>query len=324
MTKQAYSTFFWKDWLADTSLRACSYGARSLWIDMLAICAQATPPGYLFIGAQPVTPKQLSRICGMSEATTQKFLKELESRGVFARDLGGNIYSRRMVREVKQREQGKANGHKGGNPTLCNSTTFSEKGLTPQGYPPPITGGQPEGVKLNIQYPISNIQPKGAGSGSASPAMDLYTRLVEVTGIDLIRYRRHPGWLQLPGLFHAWSSAGAEPEKDIWPTIARLIAQRSGDIPAGPNYFTRAIMEAKENRLSGKVLPMRKKPTLPEREWDDFDWERVVDCWNDKGWWIGKGKPPCEKDTGLPEKFHRLLKHRNQPVPIPRPGQPAN
>ncbi|WP_245496230.1 hypothetical protein [Rhizobium leguminosarum] len=108
--------FFPSDWRADPSLRMCSIAARGLWIEMLCVMHEATPRGTLRVNGKPVSDKQMAILAGCSNITT--LLQELEEAGVFSREPDGTIFSRRMMRDVEKAEQDKANGRKGGNPTL--------------------------------------------------------------------------------------------------------------------------------------------------------------------------------------------------------------
>lgn len=107
--------FFWHDWLSDIELRACSYAARGLWMDMLAIAAENG--GYLQINGRGLKPADLARITGGTVAEVESLLAELETNGVSERDRRGVLYSRRMVRGEKLRR----NGRLGGNPKLLKS-----------------------------------------------------------------------------------------------------------------------------------------------------------------------------------------------------------
>ncbi len=108
--------FFPSDWRADPSLRMCSIAARGLWIEMLCVMHEATPRGTLRVNGKTVSDKQLAILAGCSNIGA--LLQELEEAGVFSREPDGTIFSRRMMRDVEKAEQDKANGRKGGNPTL--------------------------------------------------------------------------------------------------------------------------------------------------------------------------------------------------------------
>lgn len=107
--------FYPSDWRADPALRMCSLAARGLWMEML--CVMHENGGYLAINGNPVTVPQLTNLAGGGEVA--EMLAELESAGVFSRqEQDGAIYSRRMLRDIQKAERDKANGKKGGNPTV--------------------------------------------------------------------------------------------------------------------------------------------------------------------------------------------------------------
>jgi hypothetical protein len=109
--------FYPSAWRADPALRMCSIGARGLWAEMLCLMHEADPRGHLLINGNTVTDQHLAVLCGVPLAECRRLIKELEAAGVFSRD-GGAIVSRRMCRDTAKAEEDKANGGKGGNPTL--------------------------------------------------------------------------------------------------------------------------------------------------------------------------------------------------------------
>lgn len=111
--------FYPGDWQHDPALRACSVGARGLWIEMICIMHQAEPYGHLVLNHRPVEILTLAQIVGASHKEVSKWLAELEGAGVFSRteDIGV-IYSRRMLRDEEIREVRANYGRLGGNPML--------------------------------------------------------------------------------------------------------------------------------------------------------------------------------------------------------------
>src|SRR5688572_23363657 len=89
--------FYPADWQKDAELQSCSIASRGLWIEIMCICHQCDPYGYLAINGSPMGPERLARLVGESPALIKKLLKELEDAGVFSKDEQGRIYSRRMV-----------------------------------------------------------------------------------------------------------------------------------------------------------------------------------------------------------------------------------
>lgn len=118
MTATVWSKFFWSDWKSDPNLRACSFAARGLWMDMLCIMAMSPEFGMLIAGGEPLDAMGISRQIGGDPREIETLLGELEKRGVFSRNRAGTIYSRRLVKESKKRSMAAENGAKGGNPKL--------------------------------------------------------------------------------------------------------------------------------------------------------------------------------------------------------------
>jgi hypothetical protein len=143
--------FYPGDWLRSTDLRTCSIGARGLWIDMICLMHEGYPYGYLKVGGKVILPDNLSRIVGATLQEVEGWLHELEVAGVFSRDQAGVIFSRRMVRDEKVRENRGKGGVLGGNPTLKDRGKDGGK-VTPK-----------VGDKVNLP---ANLQPTPASASA--------------------------------------------------------------------------------------------------------------------------------------------------------------
>lgn len=106
--------FYPADWIKDLGLKACSVGARGLWIEMLCLAHESEKYGYLVINGRPMSDAQIAA----SARAPTKFVIELESAGVFSRDATGTVYCRRMVRDERIRNARAEGGKLGGNPAL--------------------------------------------------------------------------------------------------------------------------------------------------------------------------------------------------------------
>lgn len=118
--RQPWLKFYPADWRADPRLRMCSYAARGLWIDVIAVMHEAEPYGHLLVNGRAPTPRQLAGLLGGTERQVTALLAELEEAGVFSRTEDGVIYSRRMVRDRERSEEGRKQVAKrwgGGDPT---------------------------------------------------------------------------------------------------------------------------------------------------------------------------------------------------------------
>lgn len=127
VTASPWLKFYPSDWRADPALRMCSIGARGLWMEMLCVMHEASPRGSLLINGRHLTPRQLASLAGVSVDEVEALLAELEEAGVFSRDEGGQIYSRRMRRDDEKAAQNKEYGHRGGNPALKGRDNPADK-----------------------------------------------------------------------------------------------------------------------------------------------------------------------------------------------------
>lgn len=119
--------FYPTDWRADPALRMCSIGARGLWMEMLCVMHEAEPRGYLRVNGKPLSDRQLASLAGLSAGEAETLVAELYEAGVFDRD-GEDIISRRMVRDEAKAAEDKANGKRGGNPSLKGGVNPPDNG----------------------------------------------------------------------------------------------------------------------------------------------------------------------------------------------------
>jgi len=152
--------FYPSDWLHDLNLRTCSLEARGLWIDLLCLMNQGEPYGTLKVNHKDILEVNLALILGVNQEGLRRLLDELEQAGVFSRDEGGGIYSRRMIRDETVRQARVEGGKKGGNPQLNGGRlTYkdnhkdnhkdnldSKREVNHQGYPPPEDEDEEEDV----------------------------------------------------------------------------------------------------------------------------------------------------------------------------------
>jgi hypothetical protein len=110
--------FYPADWLRDTALRSCSTGARGLWIDMICFMHEGNPYGHLKVGNKVILPSNLAGMVGATLQDVEGWLNELHLSGVYELGEGGEIYSKRMVRDEILRNKRAEGGKLGGNPAL--------------------------------------------------------------------------------------------------------------------------------------------------------------------------------------------------------------
>lgn len=135
MVKRPSFQFYPADWRKDVALRMCSPAARGLWIDMLCIMHDAEPYGHLIAEGEPITPDELATIVGASSKDVKVWLAELAKRKVYSVTDAGVIYSRRMTRDEKDREEWRDRQvksrarHSGVTPDVTSDVTL---GVTPK------------------------------------------------------------------------------------------------------------------------------------------------------------------------------------------------
>lgn len=97
--------FYPADWRKDTALQLCSIGARGLWWEMICLMHEADPYGHLVTAGTPVEASGLARLVGESPKDVKRWLDELAQGQVFSVTPSGIIFSRRMVRDQKERTE---------------------------------------------------------------------------------------------------------------------------------------------------------------------------------------------------------------------------
>lgn len=121
--------WYFGDWRRDTALQSCSLAARGLWFEMLCLMHDGNPRGYLRVGENPITPRQLSRMVGPHETErVESLLEELERAGVFSRAGEDQaIFNRRMARQAELSLVRSAAGAKGGRVAQANQRAKSKQ-----------------------------------------------------------------------------------------------------------------------------------------------------------------------------------------------------
>lgn len=132
--------FYPDDWLADLALGQCSIAAQGLWMHML--CRMWTSPRrgcLLCANGSRAEAKHIARWAGISEAEAKQLTSELEAEGACSTDENGVIYSRRMVRDEKQRLSKVEAGRRGGMASRSQAEPQAKRGpSTPTPTPTPI------------------------------------------------------------------------------------------------------------------------------------------------------------------------------------------
>lgn len=239
--RRPWSKFYWESWTGDRKLRSCGLSARGLWMEMLAVMHEATPYGHLLMAGNPLTVQQLANQAGCTLKECTRAIAELEAATVFSRTPDGVIYSRRMVRDHEKTEQGRADiAKRWGEDANPNRSPNSPPNRGPTASPITL-----EARKLD--------------------SLALFEQVAASARINLSRSTAHAGPL------HTWLAAGCDFERDVLPTIAGVAGRPNYKPPGGLNYFTSAVMEAKDARL--KATAEAEKPRLSVTEQQRIDRE---------------------------------------------------
>ncbi len=97
--------FYPSDWRKDIELGACSYVARGVWFEMLCVMHEAQPYGHMAMDGRAIPDQAAANLVRCPVKAYRDATAELEANGVFSRTSDGIIYSRRMVRDEKERQQ---------------------------------------------------------------------------------------------------------------------------------------------------------------------------------------------------------------------------
>lgn len=239
--RRAWSKFYWESWTGDRKLRSCGLAARGLWMEMLAIMHEAEPYGHLLMAGKAVTVQQLANQAGCALKECTRAIAELEAATVFSRTEEGVIYSRRMVRDHAKTEQGRADiAKRWGEDADPNRVPNSPPNRGPTGLPITL-----EARKLD--------------------SLALFEQIAATARIDLSRSQAHAGPL------NAWLASGADFERDVLPTVAGIAGRPNYTPPQGLQYFTSAVMEAKDKREAAiaEAAKPRLSPAEEQRLRDD-------------------------------------------------------
>lgn len=105
--KLPWIKFYPSDWQAEPTLKGCSLASKGLWLEMLGLMAHSVKHGHLcqFNAPEPLATKDLALTVGAEVEEVEKCLKELEAKGVFSVCPKGTIFSRRLLKDAKRRNQ---------------------------------------------------------------------------------------------------------------------------------------------------------------------------------------------------------------------------
>ncbi|MCX6574975.1 MAG: hypothetical protein NTV82_01130 [Candidatus Aminicenantes bacterium] len=109
--KLPWIKWYWQDWKNEDGLQLVSLAARGLWVTMLSV-----KKGFLLLGNNKMSIKDLANLTRISEKEALDLLEELREKDVFSETKDGIIYNRRMVREAEISSVRAECGRRGGRP----------------------------------------------------------------------------------------------------------------------------------------------------------------------------------------------------------------
>ncbi len=104
MARSPSFQFYPGDWLRN-DVSGCSLEAQGLWLRMMIMMHDAQTYGQLVLNNAPMPPQFIAKKAGISLKKFNYLLKELDFAGVVNRKENGVIYSGRMERDERARQQ---------------------------------------------------------------------------------------------------------------------------------------------------------------------------------------------------------------------------
>lgn len=239
--KIPFLKFYTSDWRSDPALRMCSAGARGLWIEMLCIMHEAHPRGDLLVNGKNVTTEDLSKLASIPLEETEKYLLELEDKGVFSRRKNKIIYSRRIEKDENKARKNRENGKIGGNPTLTNHS---------ENQPSDNPEVKAHGRKPESRSQTPEVRKKDTELGARVGAMDLAKLETDLREAAGWQSETHPN-LSVTGPIAELLLTGHDWELDIAPIVRSRCA--SVRRRTSWNYFIDAIKDAKLDRENART-----------------------------------------------------------------------
>lgn len=142
-------------YLSDFDLRACSPGARALYIDLQCLMHRNKKYGFLIQNGDSKTEVKLQKALRYSPKKYKKWLSELIDAGKIERDADGNLSCPELIKEKEFRDKCRAAGktaHEGKGDTEPPGET---PGGDPQGIPQGETPTHSPGARIENRDPRS-------------------------------------------------------------------------------------------------------------------------------------------------------------------------
>ena len=135
-------------------------------------------------------------------------------------------------------------------------------------------------------------------SATSRAAQSDFEKICEALG----GFERVRTWENLRAIAANWL-ADFDLNLDVLPTIREVLAKKNGTLPQGASYFTPAIREAKERRISGKIQGRNGQATAPPIV-EIGVWRSRAMVWNQHRKWSPEwGPDPTQTGCQLPPEL---------------------
>jgi DNA-binding Lrp family transcriptional regulator len=191
MTKSPSFQFYPGDWLRN-DVSGCSLEAQGLWLRMMMVMHDAQIYGQLVLNNAPMSPQFIAKKIGISVKKYNYLLKELDFAGVINRKENGVIFSGRMERDERGRQQNRD-----------RQAEHYKK-----------TNGKPNGNLTPKLTPVSrkpNAKPNGASSSSTSTSIKKEEKEIRPQAAKPADERHNH-----PAIVNVREVTGTYPPKEIW------------------------------------------------------------------------------------------------------------
>jgi hypothetical protein len=114
-----YLPFYIGDWKKDPAVQSLTKEEKYIWFELIMLMWESLERGYLTINGVPMSMSQIANALNLSEKKTKFYINFFEKLGLFSRRLEDkSIYSRKILKMLKIKEERCKSGSKGGNPNL--------------------------------------------------------------------------------------------------------------------------------------------------------------------------------------------------------------
>ena len=313
MAGTVFSKFFWQDWRGDVQLQRCTFAAKGLWMDLLSIAAQASPPGHVKLGSRAPTIDELATHLRAPVHVVAALIDELKRNEVCDVTREGVLVSRRLVRDFRRRQISVAGG-KNRQKQISDAQGQIPVGTRQTSQPPSATNQNPSAI---------SHKPDGSSKDSFQETSDKFGQLQKALGRTI---GAHEAFRWLESVFNL-EGDGFDFKLDILPTIETM--RTEGKVPRDVStaaYFRKPMLARKLARDAEAAEVERRKAIVRT----DQEWAAIVLRFCQSGlWWdtVNKADPGptplqagCQVPPDILEKA-RTLWNQNGQHPQNSPGE---